>query len=172
MRNRAEKQSERQSGETERRVRRRVRSRARGRAESEGLLGLVKLVYVHGMKMVYSLFWCSFCCGLLVACSGTELPDPFEAGWNGRKVCEIRSENDNFRLLECTFPPGVGHEKHEHAPHVGYTIVGSTFQITDDKGTRQVDVPDGSIFSKEANSIHEVLNVGTDTAIFLIYEYK
>jgi len=67
-----------------------------------------------------------------------------EAGWNNKAVCEVVEENDKVRILKCTFAPDVGHEKHYHNPHFGYT------QITS----------------------HEVLNIGDSTAVFLIVEYK
>ena len=47
------------------------------------------------------------------------LPDPLEAGWKGQKVCEVLVDNESVRTLKCTFPPGVGHEKHFHKKHVG-----------------------------------------------------
>lgn len=100
------------------------------------------------------------------------LPDPLEAGWNGEKVCELLFENDINRVLRCTFPPGIGHEKHRHAPHYGYTITGSTFRIEDDNGVREVEVPDGSFFSNEKPTVHEVRNIGQKTAVFLIFEIK
>ena len=81
------------------------------------------------------------------ACSHrTTLPDPQQAGWEGKSVCEVVQENDKLRVLRCTFPPGVGHERHFHAPHIGYTIAGSTFRIEDASGVREVNVPTGSSF--------------------------
>ncbi|MBR9914751.1 MAG: cupin domain-containing protein [Algicola sp.] len=110
---------------------------------------------------------------LLLNCNNKpNLPDPLEAGWQGQPVAEVLEENDEIRVLRCTFPPGIGHEKHYHDPHVGYTVTGSTFRITDSTGTREVDVPSGYTFSKEALSIHEVLNIGDKTAVFIIIEYK
>ena len=73
----------------------------------------------------------------------SSLPDPLEAGWKGQAVCEVLQEDHTIRVLKCTFAPGVGHERHEHAPHFGYTLKGSTFKITDEKGTREVMVPTG-----------------------------
>ncbi|WP_411766432.1 cupin domain-containing protein [Winogradskyella sp. A3E31] len=101
-----------------------------------------------------------------------ELPDPLEAGWQGQSVCEVLEDNKELRLLKCTFPPNVGHEKHYHNPHTGYTIAGSTFRITDSEGTREVDVPAGYTFSNDSITEHEVLNIGDSTAVFLIMEYK
>nr|WP_321226681.1 cupin domain-containing protein [uncultured Psychroserpens sp.] len=100
------------------------------------------------------------------------LPDPLEAGWNNDAVCEVVEENDNVRVLKCTFEPGVGHEKHYHNPHYGYTVAGSKFKIKDTTGTREVNVPTGYSFSKDEISTHEVLNIGDSTAVFLIIEYK
>ena len=54
----------------------------------------------------------------------TSLNDPLEAGWNNQPVCEVLEENDKLRILKCTFPPGVGHERHYHNAHFGYTIGG------------------------------------------------
>tara|TARA_R110002072_G_scaffold3910_4_gene28049 strand:+ start:13727 stop:14119 length:393 start_codon:yes stop_codon:yes gene_type:complete len=100
------------------------------------------------------------------------LPDPYESGWKGKKVCEVLQDNAKLRVLKCTFPPGVGHEKHYHKPHFGYTVTGSKFRITTTDGTKEVDVPTGSDFSKEAITTHEVLNIGDTTAVFLIIEPK
>ncbi|WP_299337324.1 cupin domain-containing protein [uncultured Psychroserpens sp.] len=100
------------------------------------------------------------------------LPDPLEAGWNNKAVCEVLEDNDNIRVLKCSFPPGIGHEKHYHNPHFGYTLAGSTFKIKDTTGIREVHVPTDYSFSKDEISTHEVLNIGDSTAVFLIIEYK
>lgn len=100
------------------------------------------------------------------------LPDPLEAGWNNQTVCEVLEDNAKQRILKCTFPPGVGHEKHYHNPHFGYTLQGSKFRITDQNGTKEIDVPKGTTFSKDEVTWHEVLNIGDSTAVFLIIEAK
>ena len=102
----------------------------------------------------------------------TNLPDPLEAGWNGQTVCKVLEENKELRVLKCTFPPNVGHEKHYHNPHFGYTLAGGKFRITDTTGTREVDVPTGYNFKNDSITQHEVLNIGKTTAVFLIMEYK
>lgn len=104
--------------------------------------------------------------------SDSNLPDPYQAGWEGEKVCEILEDNDKLRVLRCTFPPGVGHEKHEHKPHFGYALVGGKFKIEDPSGTREVSFPTGYSWSKSETSQHQVLNVGDSTSVFLIIEYK
>jgi len=100
------------------------------------------------------------------------LPDPLEAGWNGKKVCEVLTENEKVRTLKCSFPPGVGHERHYHATHFGYTLAGGKFRITDTTGTREVQIPTGYDFFNEKVEWHEVLNIGDSTAVFLIVEPK
>ena len=102
----------------------------------------------------------------------SDLPDPLEAGWKGHKVCEVLEDNKRVRVLKCTFPPGVGHEKHRHKPHFGYTLVGSTFSMTDKNGTRELNVPKGYHFYKDSITVHEALNIGDSTAVFLIIEPK
>ncbi len=114
-----------------------------------------------------------FVISLILTCKKTnQLPDPLEAGWKGKSVCKIIEETDKLRVLKCTFKPGVGHEKHYHKPHVGYTLKGSKFQIKDKKGIREVNVFTGSTFSNNKISEHEVLNIGDSTAVFLIIEPK
>lgn len=110
---------------------------------------------------------------IIVSCkSKKELPDPLEAGWKDSKVCTILQENEKIRTLKCVFPPGVGHEKHFHAAHFGYTISGGKFRITDATGTREVNVPTGYDFYNKKIEWHNVLNIGDSTAVFLIVEPK
>jgi hypothetical protein len=110
---------------------------------------------------------------LLAACTTTsDLPDPLAAGWNGAPVCELLHEDSDQRILRCKFEPGVGHERHFHDPHFGYTIAGGQMQITDESGVRVVDATDGSSFTSAGVSWHEVINVGETTAEFLIVEPK
>ncbi|MEM9300083.1 MAG: VOC family protein [Bacteroidota bacterium] len=101
-----------------------------------------------------------------------DLPDPVEAKWKGQEVCKVIEENEELRTLKCIFPPGVGHDKHFHAKHYGYTLKGSAFKITDAEGTREVNVTTGSDFFNSAMNWHEVENIGDSTAVFLIMEIK
>jgi quercetin dioxygenase-like cupin family protein len=98
------------------------------------------------------------------------LPDPLLAGWQGKPVCQRLHEDANQRILRCAFPPGVGHERHFHAPHFGYAISGGRMRITDEKGVREVDLVTGSSYSSEGTDWHEVLNVGATTTVYLIIE--
>lgn len=95
-----------------------------------------------------------------------------KAGWEGDPVCELLEEHAHIRALRCTFPPGVGHERHYHDKHFGYTVKGSRFRITDAEGTREIDVSTGGHFYSEGIPWHEVMNIGDSTATFLIIEPK
>ncbi len=100
------------------------------------------------------------------------IPDPLQAGWEGGEVCQLLEENDRFRTLKCTFPPGGGHDKHFHAPHFGYALSGSTFRIEDESGVREVQLKSGSHFSSEGVKWHSVENIGDSTSVYLIFEPK
>ncbi|MEZ4857526.1 MAG: DUF1304 family protein [Flavobacteriaceae bacterium] len=131
-----------------------------------------RIFYVQAIPAIFALLLLLIDCISSENTSASNLPDQLNAGWKGEKVCEVVEEDETIRVLKCTFPPGVGHERHEHAPHFGYTLKGSKFKITDAEGTREVNVPTGYEFYKPETSIHEVQNIGDSTAIFFIIEPK
>ncbi len=100
------------------------------------------------------------------------LPDPLVAGWNGEPVCEKLHEDSNNRILRCTFPPAVGHERHFHDRHFGYAIAGGRVKITDASGSREVDLVTGSSYTSDGVAWHEVVNIGDSTIVYLIIEPK
>ena len=100
------------------------------------------------------------------------LPDPLEAGWKGEKVCERLHEDDRQRVLRCTFPPGVGHERHYHASHFGYVLVGGRMRIETADGVRAVDLSDDLTWTSDGVDWHEVENIGETTSVYLIIEPK
>lgn len=100
------------------------------------------------------------------------LPDPLEAGWRGKKICEKLIEDEQHRILRCVFPPGGGHERHNHAPHSGYVIKGGLMRIKDKRGVREVDIKTGSSWTSDGVDWHEVVNIGDTTASYLIIEIK
>ena len=100
------------------------------------------------------------------------LPDPLKAGWEGKPVCEHLYEDSEKRILRCTFPPGVGHERHYHAPHFGYATGGGRMRITDENRVREVDLATGSSYTSEGVAWHEVVNIGDTTVSYLIVETK
>ncbi|QZD91557.1 cupin domain-containing protein [Qipengyuania xiapuensis] len=102
--------------------------------------------------------------------TGEPLPSALEAGWNGERVCELRHQTDTHRVLRCTFPPGVGHERHYHPAHYGYALSGGTMQLTSESGTRTATLETGSDYSSDGTEWHEVVNVGKTTVTYLIVE--
>ena len=100
------------------------------------------------------------------------LPDPLAAGWEGEAVCELIHDGIRQRVLRCSFPTGVGHERHYHAPHVGYVLEGGRMQITDSKGTRVVETEANSSWQSDGVEWHEVVNVGETATSYLIIEPK
>ena len=102
--------------------------------------------------------------------SAATLLDPLAAGWQGKPVCEKLHDDAHQRVLRCTFPPGVGHERHQHQRHFGYALSGGRMRITDARGIREADIRAGSSFSSDGVAWHEVLNIGDTTVRYLIVE--
>ena len=98
------------------------------------------------------------------------LPSALEAGWRGERVCTLAHETDTHRVLHCSFPPGVGHERHFHPPHYGYALSGGTMQLTDASGTRVATLETGSDYTSKGVGWHEVVNIGETTVTYLIVE--
>lgn len=109
---------------------------------------------------------------LLAGAADAPLPGPLEAGWQGRKVCERLFENAEVRALRCTFPPGVGHERHFHARHWGYIEQGGTMRITTAAGTTERVLQSGSQWWSDGVEWHEAVNIGSTTAVYVIVEPK
>ena len=109
---------------------------------------------------------------MLQAAAPATLPDPLAAGWQGKSVCEKLHEDGSHRILRCTFPPGVGHERHFHAPHFGYALTGGRARITDSSGTRDVELATGSQFVSPGTNWHEIVNSGETTIVYLLVEPK
>lgn len=110
---------------------------------------------------------------LAVAADATSppvLPDPLAAGWKGSPVCERLHEDERQRVLRCTFPPGLGHERHYHPPHFGYVLAAGKFRITEESGVREVDLKEGDYFPSDGVVWHEVLNIGETTSVYLMVE--
>jgi quercetin dioxygenase-like cupin family protein len=124
-------------------------------------------------KRTVGLFMCA---GLLavgpVVADETELPDPLAAGWKGKKVCEKLHDDAEIRVLRCSFPPGVGHERHFHRPNFGYVLAGGSMSISSAEGTRIADLVTGSSYTSAGTPWHEVINVGDSTVVYLVVEPK
>ena len=100
------------------------------------------------------------------------LPSAFEAGWKGKKVCEPLFENERVRTARCTFPPGIGHERHYHPAHWGYIVSGTTMRIMTAAGTVDRVLKTGDSWWSDGVEWHEAVNIGTSTGIYVIVEPK
>jgi quercetin dioxygenase-like cupin family protein len=102
-----------------------------------------------------------------------DLPDALEAGWKGQQTCELLDEYEQVRVLRCTFPPGVGHERHAHpGGDFGYVLSGGKMQVTNAKGTEVVEDKAGDHWVSGPIEWHEAVNVGDTTLSYLIVEMK
>jgi len=128
---------------------------------------------IHFSIKVLILFASSVFIQLSFAKDLPNLPEAFDAGWKGEKTCELLYETETVRVGRCSFPPGIGHEKHFHYPHFGYVLEGGTLSITDDAGMVEVrqTITDKS-WSTDKITIHEALNIGDTTTSYLIIEPK
>jgi beta-alanine degradation protein BauB len=106
------------------------------------------------------------------AAQDADLRHAFDAGWQGEAVCEVLYEDDSVRVGRCSFPPGVGHERHFHRPHFGYVLTAGTMRIEDPEGVETVETRAGATWSSDEVTVHEVLNVGHRTTSYLIVEPK
>jgi len=100
------------------------------------------------------------------------LPHAIDAGWQGQETCEQLQETDALLAFKCTFPPGVGHEKHFHPAHIGYVAEGGTMRITDDQGTREQVIPAGASWQSAGVPWHVAVNIGDTTTSYVIVEPK
>lgn len=106
------------------------------------------------------------------AADAPPLPHAFDAGWQGRKTCEPLFENERMRAGRCTFPPGIGHERHFHRAHWVYVLSGATMRMTDANGTRETTLKAGDSYWNDGIAWHEGVNIGETTAIYVIIEPK
>lgn len=98
--------------------------------------------------------------------------DPYEAGWQGERMCEISHEDDKNRILLCIFPPGTGHERHMHGPTYNYILEGARLIITDENGEQELTLETGLGYFSEGVTWHEAVNIGQNTFRVLLIEQK
>lgn len=108
----------------------------------------------------------------IAAAAQEQLLDTIEAGWQGKPVCEVLYEDEKIRTGTCTYPPGVGQDKHTHGPYFTYVVAGGTLKVTSPRGTfESTSVTDNSGYSNGVEW-HELLNIGQTTIKFLFIETK
>lgn len=108
----------------------------------------------------------------LVSMAQDQTPDTIEAGWKGKPVCEVLYEDDKIRTGTCTYPPGVGQDKHGHGPYFTYVVSGGTLKVTSERGTFESTSITGHSSKSDGVKWHELENVGETTVKFLFIEQK
>ena len=89
------------------------------------------------------------------------------------EVYKVLLENDDVKVLEVTFAPGQSDQMHEHGVLTYYGIKGGKLQNTLPDGTvREMEAPDGFVGHGDKIVKHQMKNVGSDTARFLLVEHK
>ena len=65
--------------------------------------------------------------------------DAMAVEWQGKKPCEKLHEDEQIRILRCTFPPAAKHLRHQHPASFGYWLSGGKVEALNASGTRQVE---------------------------------
>ena len=77
-----------------------------------------------------------------------------------------------MRAARCSFPPGVGHERHFHAAHWGYIVQGATMRITTAAGIIDRVLKAGDSARYAVDLQHSIRNTGKGAAkALLVVEY-
>src|SRR5262249_36309520 len=67
-----------------------------------------------------------------------DVPDALSVEWQG--TCEKLHEDDQIRILRCSFPPGSKHVRHQHPANFVYTLSGGKLNTESASGTREAEV--------------------------------
>lgn len=102
----------------------------------------------------------------------SDIPDAVAAGWKGKNTCYVLHEDEKIRILRCTFPPNIGHQRHFHPSAFSYVLSGGRFQVTDSRGAWQWESVTDEYRAGMPVQWHEVPNIGKTTLRYLIVEMK
>src|SRR5215470_12321613 len=99
-----------------------------------------------------------------LAARAQDAPDALSVEWEGKKPCEKLHEDDQMRILRCTFPPGTKHIRHQHPANFVYALSGGKLQAQNANGVQpqQELATDVSLLSAPV-PWHEVTNTGDTT---------
>ena len=100
------------------------------------------------------------------------VPDALSVEWQGKKPCEKLHEDEQIRILRCTFPPGAKHVRLQHPANFVYALSGGKLNTESTSGTREAEVGTDAYVLNKPVPWHEVTNTGDTTARFLVIEMK
>ena len=106
------------------------------------------------------------------AARSQEVPDAFSVEWQGKKPCENLHEDDQIRILRCTFPPGAVHVRHRHPANFVYTLSGGEVEMQNANGTRQAESRTDAFTYNQPIPWHEITNKGDTTLRYIVVEMK
>ena len=101
-----------------------------------------------------------------------DVPDALSVEWQGKKPCEKLHEDDQIRILRCTFPLGAKHVRHQHPANFVCALSGGKLNTESASGTREAEVGTDAYVLNKPVPWHEVTNTGDTTARFLVIEMK
>jgi hypothetical protein len=103
---------------------------------------------------------------------GQEAPDALSVEWQGKKVCEKLHEDEQIRILRCSFPPGVKNVRDRHPATFVYTLGGGKAEFTDASGTRRLDMANDAYLFNQPIPWHDITNAGDTTLRYVLVELK
>jgi quercetin dioxygenase-like cupin family protein len=75
-------------------------------------------------------------------------------------------------MARCTFAKGVTHVCHSHPSYLLYSLSGGEATVTDEKGTRKVEVKPGAFTNVPPVPWHVFANAGDSTIQYIVVEKK
>jgi quercetin dioxygenase-like cupin family protein len=102
----------------------------------------------------------------------SEEPDALAVEWQGQKLCEKLHEDDQIRILRCTFPPGAKHLRHQHPANLVYTLSGGKLEAINETGTSHPAAVTDAFSMNGPVLRHEVTNEGDTTIRYVVVEMK
>ena len=88
-------------------------------------------------------------------------------------VSTILADDERCRVTRWDFEPGADTGWHRHG--LSYLVMATTdcsFLIEEDGGERRVEVPSGTVYTRDAGVEHNVVNGGPAPMSFVEVEFK
>lgn len=105
-------------------------------------------------------------------CANGQERDALVVEWHGKRLCEYLHEDEQIRILRCTFPPGTKHVRHEHPADFVYTLSGGKLDVQTAAGTKSIEGVTDAYVTNAPTPWHEVTNTGDTTLRYLVVEMK
>ena len=95
-------------------------------------------------KIVLAVATLGTSCILYDMAKADDVPDALSVEWQGKKPCEKLFDDENVRVVRCTFAPGAVHVCHSHP---GYLTLQLPFpQVSESMGNHDSKIVDaGSV---------------------------